>query len=78
MILVHADQYPVVADNTRMPYDEPVHPTVNLSADDRHRFGIERQQAAEIFLVHFSHIQMFRFVLYSCSTRAESGGEHDP
>ena len=78
MILIHTDQYPVMTDNARMPYDEPVHPAVNLGADDRHRFGIESEQAAEIFLVLFSRIQMFRFVLYSRSARAEHGGEHDP
>ena len=78
MILIHTDQYPVMTDNARMPDDEPVHPALDLSADDRHRFRIQSKQAAEIFLVHFSHIQMFRFVLYSCSARAESGGEHDP
>ena len=78
MILIHTDQYPVMTDNARMSYNKPVYLALDLGADDRHRLGIERQQVAEIFLVHFSHIQMFRFVLYSCSARAESGGEHDP
>ena len=78
MILIHTDQYPVMTDNARIPYDEPVHPAVNLGTDDRHRFGIESKQAAEILLFHFIRIQMFRFVLYSCSARAESGREHDP
>ena len=78
MAFAHAHENPVVADNTRMPYDEPVHLALDLGADDRHRFGIKGKQAAEILLFHFSRIQMFRFVLHSRSARAERGGENDP
>ena len=51
MTFTHADQYPVMADDSRVSYHKPVYFPFDLRPDNRHWFGIECQQISEIFLV---------------------------
>lgn len=53
MALAHAHENPVVADDARMPHDEPVHLAIYLRTDHGHRFGIESKQFSDILLFHF-------------------------
>lgn len=50
MTFTHADQYPVMADDSRVSYHKPVYFPFDLRPDNRHWFGIECQQISEIFL----------------------------
>lgn len=49
MTFTHADQYPVMTDDSRVSYHEPVYFPFDLRPDNRHRFGIKCQQISEIF-----------------------------
>ncbi len=66
MALAHAHENPVVADDARMPYNEPVHFALNLRTDNGHRFGIEGKQVSDILLFHFRTVL---FVSLLCRLR---------
>lgn len=66
MAFAHAHENPVVTDNTRMAYYEPVHFALYLCTDDGHRFGIESKQASDILLFHFRTVL---FVSLLCRLR---------
>ena len=48
MAFAHADEYPVVTDDTRMTYYKPVYFAINLGADDCQRLRIEDRQIPKI------------------------------
>ena len=66
MVFAHAHENPVVADDARMPYNEPVHFALNLRTDNGHRFGIEGKQVSDILLFHFRTVL---FVSLLCRLR---------